>query len=207
MPKFIFSVLALALWASSCCPTCDKGDLGDFPLQVESVNWLSYADGSSRIYRGSDGQIVTGIYTFLEQGQEALLENCEEVGDCGLCCNNFRGNTAFTRLSSGTGNLNWDITLRKDFINQSVNDSLDVYSDQLTLTLNGVITCNVFDVPNTRFNRTVVLNGKTFSEVLACEASNGQLPSQAQGVEAFFFSSDQGVVGWRRSDGVTYALD
>jgi hypothetical protein len=202
-----YMALWLSLVASACCAPCERENLGDYPLQARTLTWLSFADGEQLRFRSSDGQVRLFSYTPLQEADEQLLDNCDDTDNCGLCCNTFQAGTAYTRLMSEDGRLIWDIIANKDFVNASINDGLGRYEDFLTINFNDALSCEVFGIPDTTFGRSVTLNGRTFSGVMACEVAPGASSPDRSGVVGYYFQPEVGIVGFVDEDGVSWRVD
>lgn len=205
LPLLFWVSSAVWLW-SGCCAPCDQRSLGDFALQEESLGWVSFADGSPRRYRSSDGQEKILTFNFLSRTTTERLENCRDNGNCGLCCDNFTAEIATTTLVDTDNQLTFSLQLEKNFITNDVNNASGDIDDLLTITLNGRIRCELPGLPDTTLNRSVTLNGSGFNQVLVCETDPQAAGPETGNVFRFYFRPSLGIVGFEEADGRVWSL-
>lgn len=202
---FALGLLALLLW-SGCCETCEKPNLGAFPLQSGTLGWLDFAQGQNVTFRNVDGESLVMTYSLVQRGEQELLTNCEDRGNCGLCCSPYQTEVAQVQLLSQDSRYVFTLTANKDFITRDINQGLATYPDYLELEFNGLIRCELFEVPAEQPIQSVSLAGRTFAEVFACETDPNSAALDRTRVEAFFFKPEVGIVGFREDDGTSWAL-
>ena len=205
MPRIsLLTLIAMALLIGSCCAPCEKPNLGDYPIQQGTRDWLSFANGENIIFKNESGETLVMTWSFLQEGVEELLENCDSEENCGVCCNSYQAGWVYTALTSENSLHAFSLTARKDFINASVNENRTAYDDYLTITYNNSLTCEWYQVPDELPTQSITLAGESFSGVYSCEDDSGDLDPNS--VVAYYFKPGEGIVGFEEEDGTTWAL-
>ena len=195
MKRLSILLLAGVLLVGGCCDNCDKPFLGEFFLTTAEEDWIAFWDKPALVFRSATGD--EQIFSYIEPftGFEELIFDCEET-KCGFCCNEFRNAYIFTQLTSSSGNFVFDITLRKDFVNNTPLDNLEDITASMSITFNNFITCNIIDIPNATFTETLNLNNKDYFQVFTCDNAGGSvLELQGEPVK-FYFTKKDGIVGF-----------
>lgn len=195
---------ALLCWAG-CCSPCDQSSLGDFQLQRESKDWLTFADGAPRRYRSNDGLEKLITYNFLEQTVVERQENCSET-NCGLCCDNFTAESATTTLVSDDNLLTFTIRIEKNFITNDVSEVSGQVDDRLFISLNGQINCELMNLPENRPDRTIELNDTTYTNVLVCGIQPDAARPETREIFRYYFQPGQGILGFEETNGRVWSL-
>lgn len=196
----------LLLIIAGCCPPCEKEDLGDFSLREETQDWMGYTVDNNRIFVNADGLEEAFSYTDPFAEFDEMATNCDPDNDCGFCCNQFRSGVLFTQMANANQTLIFNITLTKDFLQYHPTDDPLAIKDMLSISFNSRLNCDFFGLPDTASTAKVELNGETINNVFICEDNNiGNNPTPLQPV-AFYFTKDEGIVGYKLGNGSTWKL-
>lgn len=198
---------SLLAWGG-CCPPCDQTPLGDFALLDDSRTWLAFADGEPQLYELTDGSTRTVLLSdepLITQTVERL-ENCEDQGNCGLCCDRFTVEQGVVQQPAATTALRFEYLLEKDFITNDILDVSGTVSDMLVITLNGQIRLEILDVPNASGRTNVRLGGREYTGLFVGEIDPAQADVLTDGIFRFYFQPGLGIVGWEETNGQVWSL-
>lgn len=199
-------VAATAVILGGCCPTCEKGDLGDYLLDESSDSWTSFTIASTRVYSGSNGQEEVFVWEDVEMGLEEQLFNCDEESKCGFCCETFRSGYLYTQMISSNGVSVFNLVVKKDFIQYTPNDNPQDIPDMIIVSLNNRLVCDITGLPERVLTETVTLNGKKFNKVFSCKADPGSYAPGSSDPVAFYFTKEDGIVGYELANNTIWNL-
>ncbi|MDX2247888.1 MAG: hypothetical protein SF052_13975 [Bacteroidia bacterium] len=203
---FFGVLVAGVLLISGCCSSCEKDDLGDYLLKEFSRSWTSYTIAATRVYSGSSGQEEVFVWEPVESGLEEQLYNCEDKNRCGFCCETFRSGYLYTQLVSSSGVFVFNLVVKKDFVQFTPDDNpLDI-SDMIVVSFNNRLVCDITGIPDTLLTQSVTLNGKTFSKVFTCRADPGSYTAGSSDPVAFYFTKEDGIVGYELANNTIWNL-
>lgn len=206
--KFLSYVLCvillslLILGSSGCCGGCDKGFVGDFGLEADSPQWMNFDQATTRVFRNQDNDQLVLTYTEAESGFRSASDECEEEGNCGLCCFTYNVGYLFRELSGSSINSGFLISIEKNFLTNSITDPISNFDDVLTISVGNRFSKSLVGVPDTTINRSVTLNGTSFSGVFVYEDDVTSYPETTPGntPTSFYFTKTQGIVAFHTYD-------
>lgn len=209
MNRLFLAVLLVGtlIFIGSCCQPCEGENLGDFPLQNATFDWLTFADGEPRLFLSNTLESMTLTYEPLVRNVLPRNENCREQDNCGLCCDEFQAEIATTRLVSSSGDLVFEFVMEKDYISNDISTTQGELSDRLLITLNGQIRCDILNIPDASPTGRVELRNQTFSGVTVCETPEAVAGPLTRNIFAYYFSPTMGIVGFVETDGTEWSLE
>ncbi|MEM7657597.1 MAG: hypothetical protein AAF399_15800, partial [Bacteroidota bacterium] len=189
-----------------CCTSCDSESLGLFALQPGSAQWMTYTIEQTRIFESDQGQQTIMNYTPLESGLEDFVDGCEDLGRCGLCCDTYQGEFAFTELRSANSEFLIEIALRKDFGQFEPSTPPSEIKDVLVISFNNLLYTEIFDIPDRNLTQNFTLNEIEFEQVYFYEIDAGGSSAGATTPTTIYFNQEFGIVGFKVSDGTLWSL-
>jgi len=196
----LFSLFILI--QQGCCPPCNKGNQGVFPILDETETWFGFVDTRTRLFTSTAGGQRNFTYDTPVRTNGDLQDNCEETA-CSLCCDEFTVETLTYRMTDGNAGLAFQIQVEKDF---SQEGGPDDKPDILLFSLNNSVRCSAGNIPEGAILTNITLNGKTFNGVIACEINIENANSNQENIYAYYFQPGVGIVGFVQSDGTEWAL-
>lgn len=202
---FLCAAVFLIGW-SGCCELCKPEFLGTYYLSPGSETWFQAVGSQTRIFKSSQGRETTFDYGPKNSGEFEQSENCDEVGNCGVCCEYSYGYSFIaTEFVSANRDMSFELAIIKDFRQNSPLQSPSTIDDYLSITLNQRLVAELPGLPDTVLSQNATINGRTFTQVFAYEIT-GQDPSSKNPV-ALYFNKLQGVVGFKLADGEEWSLE
>ncbi|MEO0898729.1 MAG: hypothetical protein AAFY71_20120 [Bacteroidota bacterium] len=200
-------VILLAVLMAGCCSPCEKPDLGEFTLSNEAKRFLTFSDRTEE-YRSSDGRSVIITFTELNNGFVELVDNCDELNRCGLCCNNYRAEFVSVLGGSDDLSVSLEIAVSKDFSTVGPTAPAEEIPENMRILMNNApnLNCILEEVVTTELTDVVTLNGRTFTKVFKCELENPNFVFEDTEVTGIYFTKDLGLVGYRTGPDVIWAL-
>lgn len=202
-PAVLLSALALLLL--SCCPPCEKPTLGPFALNQASLNRLGFLQPRTVTFENPDGDTRQLRYFEPVQETEETEYSCEVSRVCPTCCGVYQAEYRYQQLASDDNSVAFEFLVRKDFRNQSPEDSPLSASDFLTMIFNQGVTCAVPRLADIQLQDSVTLNGVVYRNTAMCERPNPNVTTLRAPLR-FYFNLQRGIVGYEFADGVVWRL-
>ena len=183
---------------SGCCPRCEKGFLGDFGLNTGTSDWMSFHTEANLIFENQDNEKMVLTYLPLESDFRSSSDDCEEQGNCGLCCYNYNVGFLFTELSGPDLNSSFQLSIEKNLVTNSPTDPVGKLDDMLTISIGSRFTQTLFGLPDTTLPQSVSINNKSFSRVFFYKDNIDTYPASTppNTPVSFYFTKEQGIVGF-----------
>ena len=185
--RWMIPSILLVFGLSACCPRCDKGFLGDFGLTNGTSEWMAFHTEASLIFENQDKEKMVLTYLPLESDFRSSSDECEQQGNCGLCCYNYNVGFLFTELSGPDLNSSFQLTIEKNLITNSPTDPVGNLDDMLTINVGTRINETLFGLPDTTLPQSVNINGKSFSRVFFSQREYRKLSCIHPSQHANFF--------------------
>ncbi|MEM6265355.1 MAG: hypothetical protein AAGI38_22830 [Bacteroidota bacterium] len=201
-------IMVCLLGISACCGDCNENYLGEFVLNNDSEDYIAFAVPPSptrRIFADSLQNSVVLNYERPEFVVELEQINCtEERSQCGGCCDEYNAQAALVKLESEGGEIQFNMVLRKDFLNHTPTDPVADIGDILSISLNNQLAGELF-INETQLVNRLELGGRQFTRVFAVESTR-ELPPDSREPAAFYYTQEQGIVAYRLANGEEYVL-
>lgn len=199
-------VLLLAL--SGCCGNCDKGFLGDFGLESNTSEWFLFANETTRVFENQDNEQMILTYADLEADFRSSTDDCEDQGNCGLCCHTFNVGYFFVEMTGSDLSGSFQISIEKNLITHSPTDPVSEIDDMLRIEVGSQFGQSLLGLPDTTLPQSVSLNGKGFSRVFSYsdDVSNYSPSTPSNTPISFYFTKAQGIVGFETFGGDLWSL-
>jgi hypothetical protein len=128
------------------------------------------------------------------------------MDNCGPCCKYSYSHAFLTAdFISANRDLNFEMTILKDFRQNSALQDPNTIDDYLSITFNQRLTAELSGLPDTVLSQNVTVNGRVFTQVFSYEIT-GQDPGSKEPA-AFYFNKLQGIVGFKLADGEEWSLE
>ncbi|WNJ17370.1 hypothetical protein [Pontibacter sp. G13] len=197
----------LVILLTGCCENCDRAYLGDYTLEMETAEWLSFSNTTTVVFKNSSGQLSTFSYADPQYGVIPYSENCVDQGsNCGLCCDQFSGEEWTYQLVSDNNNVNFTIQAKKDFLNYLPESDSDDIPDMISVKFKSQLYQEVFDVPAKGFVEHVDLNLIRYETVKILKPQNPERFAEDSDPAEIYFHQTDGIIGYKQNDGVVWGI-
>ena len=103
-------LILFILMGMGCCESCDKPNLGALAIQLDSKAIINQISGlETVVFAGSGVNELTMTYGFPTSVLIESVIDCDQEGQCGLCCIGLSEEIASTELTSTNGSIQFNI--------------------------------------------------------------------------------------------------
>lgn len=205
LPSFFVAFLLLI---QACCPPCEKPDYGEFPISNAGVSKMAFTAPRARTFVSTQGETQTLTYFEPTNGLQEGTYDCELDRRCGVCCATFDAGFFYSQLADADNSIRFEFALAKDFSRHSPLESNDSITEVLDIAYNtSEITYEIPDAPNSTLSGTIELDGRTFQNVQRISTSVPPIFNDPDALVRFYFSYEEGIVGFQYADSTIWRLE